>query len=154
MYMHVYMYMYVYVCISVYSYMYVYQYMHVYVSISVTGFEIYIHYTYTYIYLQYVHISLYIQYTNCTYIAVYLDHIRTYMISNFIYWLLLTSRFTDVSSDITAQDYDNIFHFLTMKHLLMDAICWLFKFFWASGKLGCVNCRSICPLLAFSLFPT
>ncbi len=37
-------------------------------------------------------------YTYSTYIAVYLDHIRTYTISDFIYIHILLGRFTDDSN--------------------------------------------------------
>jgi hypothetical protein len=49
---------------------------------------------YTCLYVQYVHIRLYMHI--CTvHIAVYVDNIRTNMISNFIYEHILTFRFTD-----------------------------------------------------------
>ncbi len=68
--------------------------MYVYVSISVIGLK----YTYTYIHIHAVHGYTYIQaYTQTslqsTYIAVYLDHIRLYMISDSIY--VNICRFTD-----------------------------------------------------------
>ena len=103
--MYVYARMYVYVCICMYISIFIYVRISVYARICqyicnwVWNIQ-----TYTYIYIQYVHIRVYIQYTYCTYIAVYFDHIRTYMISNFIYWHILTCRFTDASGSSPQKD--------------------------------------------------
>ncbi len=75
--------------------MYVYSYMYVYVSISVLDLK------YTYIYIDIHTVRGYITYTHAytqsTYIAVFLDQIRSYIISNSIYVHILICRITDVA---------------------------------------------------------
>ncbi len=55
---------------------------------------------YTYMHVHTIHAYMYIHaYMHTTYIAVFLDHVRTYMISIFIYVHMLICRFTDAHMD-------------------------------------------------------
>ncbi len=111
--MFVYVYMYIHVCmyIRIFTYINVYRYIHTCISVYVCTCQYFCKCfinirKYTYIYIHIYEIRTIHACTYSTYIAVYLDHIRTYTTSNFIYIHVLICWFTnDNRSDRLISDY-------------------------------------------------